>query len=91
MKYYSLSSEETDFVQNSLDKFFIDFEPIDFTGTTISPYNLREMLIENGFKDSDYDNNSMEYWWCFSHFEYGIVTMYFNAESFELVLSSCEE
>ena len=88
---YTLTNDEKNFVQTSLNKFLIDFDPIDLTGTTISPYNLREVLIENGFKDSNYDNNSMEYWWCFSHFEYGIVTMYFNAESFELVLSSCEE
>jgi len=88
---YTLSTEERNFVQTSLNKFYTDFEPIDFTGTTISPYNLREVLFDNGFKDDIYDNNAMDYWWYFIHPKYGRVTMYFEANSFMLVLSKYEE
>lgn len=88
---YTLTEEERNFVQNALDKFLIDFEPIDFTGTTISPYNLREVLFDSGFKDDIYDNNAMDYWWYFIHSKYGRVVMYFEANSFTLVLSKYEE
>ena len=88
---YTLTEEERNFVQTTLDKFLTDFEPVNFTGTTISPYNLREVLLDNDFKDDVYDNNSMDYWWCFMHPKCGRVVMFFNAESFELVLSVYEE
>ena len=88
---YTLTEEERNFVQTTLDKFLTDFEPVNFTGTSISPYNLREVLMDNDFRDDVYDNNSMDYWWCFIHSKYGRVTMFFNAESFELVLSVYEE
>lgn len=84
---YTLTTEERNFVQTVLDKFLTDFEPIDFTGTSISPYNLREVLMDNDFRNDVYDNNFMDYWWCFMHPKWGRVTMFFNAESFELVLS----
>ena len=40
---YTLTTEERNFVQTVLDKFLTDFEPVNFTGTSISPYNLREV------------------------------------------------
>ena len=88
---YTLTEEERNFVQITLDKFLTDFEPVNFTGTTISPYNLREVLLDNDFRDDVYDNNSMDYWWYFIHSKYGRVVMYFDAQSFELVLSVYEE
>lgn len=88
---YTLTEEERNFVQTTLDKFLTDFEPVNFTGTSISPYNLREVLMDNDFKEDVYDNNSMDYWWYFIHSKYGRVIMFFNAESFELVLSVYEE
>ena len=88
---YILTEEERNFVQTTLDKFLTDFEPVNFTGTSISPYNLREVLMDNDFKEDVYDNNSMDYWWYFIHSKYGRVFMFFNAESFELVLSIYEE
>lgn len=88
---YTLTEEERNFVQTTLDKFLIDFEPVNFTGTSISPYNLREVLMDNDFKEDVYDNNSMDYWWYFIHSKYGRVIMFFNAESFEFVLSVYEE
>lgn len=88
---YILTEEERNFVQTTLDKFLTDFEPVHFTGTSISPYNLREVLMDNGFTEDVYDNNSMDYWWYFIHPKYGRVVMFFNAESFELVLSVYEE
>ena len=59
---------------------------VDFTGTTISPYNLREALKDNGFEEDAYDCNCKDYWWSFKHPNVGTVTMFFNAESFELTL-----
>ena len=47
--------------------------------------------MDNGFTEDVYDNNSMDYWWYFIHSKYGRVIMFFNAESFELVLSVYEE
>lgn len=88
---YILTEEERNFVQTALDKFLTDFEPVNFTGTSISPYNLREVLLDNDFKEDVYDNNSMDYWWYFIHSKYGRVVMYFDAQSFELVLSVYEE
>lgn len=88
---YTLTEEERNFVQTTLDKFLTDFEPVNFTGTSISPYNLREVLMDNDFKEDVYDNNSMDYWWYFIHSKYGRVIMFFNAESFEFVLSVYEE
>lgn len=88
---YTLIEEERNFVQTTLDKFLTDFESVNFTGTSISPYNLREVLMDNDFRDDVYDNNSMDYWWYFIHSKYGRVVMFFNAESFELVLSIYEE
>lgn len=88
---YTLTEEERNFVQTTLDKFLTDFESVNFTGTSISPCNLREVLMDNDFKEDVYDNNSMDYWWHFIHSKYGRVIMYFNAESFELVLSIYEE
>ena len=88
---YTLTEEERNFVQTALDKFLTDFEPVNFAGTSISPYNLREVLMDNGFTEDVYDNNSMDYWWYFIHSKYGRVVMYFDAQSFELVLSVYEE
>ena len=88
---YILTEEERNFVQTTLDKFLTDFEPVNFTGTSISPYNLREVLLDNDFKEDVYDNNSMDYWWYFIHPKYGRVFIYFDAQSFELVLSIYEE
>ena len=88
---YTLTEEERNFVQTALDKFLTDFEPVNFAGTSISPYNLREVLMDNGFTEDVYDNNSMDYWWYFIHSKYGRVVMYFEANSFMLVLSKDEE
>lgn len=88
---YTLTEEERNFVQTTLNKFLTDFEPVNFTGTSISPYNLREVLMDNDFRDDVYDNNSMDYWWYFIHSKYGRVVMYFEANSFELNLSVYEE
>ena len=41
---------------------------VDFTGTTISPYNLAEVLKDNGFIEDEYDCNGSDYWRYFHHY-----------------------
>ena len=91
---YETSKEEKDFIRTQINKFFDNIVKVDFTGTTVSPYNLRTTLIEFGFIDDEYDNNSNDYWITFRHpdlYFLGKFIMYYNAESFELTLEVADD
>ena len=83
MKVYALSKEVAKVI--ALDNY-----EANFTGTTISPYNLQTYLISQGFMDEIFDENSTDYWRTFRKEEL-ILEMYFEAESFELKLYRPED
>ena len=82
---YVLDDREKIFLDNAIDNFIITEDKLDLTGTSISPYNLRYALHDKGFKEEYFDNNSSDYWIRFSYEDSNFI-MYFNAESFELIL-----
>lgn len=88
---YKMTKEEQVFVLRKINELLEGrTNKVDFTGTTISPYNLRFVLREAGFVEDTFDNNSTDYWWYFKHPKIDRVEMFFNAESFELVLTKEE-
>lgn len=83
----TLSKEEFELVKNKVNEFIKTGEEIYFTGTTISPHNLRFMLTNKfGFNENDFESNDMDFWWSFIHKDIGLVTMEFCAYTFELKL-----
>ena len=85
---YKMTEKEKEFLQNIIIgiKYMSSDIPIDLTCTILSPYNLKEMLYLNGYTLTCNDCNEYDYWWEFSHPNVDTVTMFFNAESFELTL-----
>lgn len=83
---YSTTKEERELAQKHIDNIFNGATSSDLTGTTLSPYNLAEALRDNGFIEDEYDCNGADYWRYFHHPNVGCLVMFFNAESFELIL-----
>ena len=83
---YSLTEREEQIIQYNIDTLFSGETYIDMTEVATSPYNIKQMLLINGFIETFIDNNGMDYWWGFSHPKVGSLTMFFNAESFEIIL-----
>lgn len=83
---YSMTKKENQIVQAVIDEVFHGLKYYDFTGSTISPYNLAEALKDSGFIEDVFDCNGFDYWWEFNHPNVGWLVMFFNAESFELTL-----
>lgn len=83
---YEMSKEERLFALKEINKLFKGETKVDFTGTTISPNNLSEALVELGYVDSSYDVNLDDYWITFIHTDLGKLMMYYCANSFELTL-----
>lgn len=91
MLYKKLTKEELTLVSEEVAKVISsDNYEANFTGTTISPYNLQEYLIGQGFTDDSFDENSTDYWRTFIKEEL-TLEMYFDAESFELKLYRPED
>ena len=91
MLYKKLTKEELALVSEEVAKVISsDNYEANFTGTTISPYNLQEYLIGKGFTDDVFDENSTDYWRTFIKEEL-TLEMYFDAESFELKLYRPED
>lgn len=88
---YEMSKEERLFALKEINKLFKGETKVDFTGTTISPYNLRTTLIEFGFIDDIYDVNSDDYWITFTHTNLDKLIMYYCANSFELTLEVADD
>lgn len=89
---YQTSQKEKEFIKAKIEEFIRTQKPVNFTGTTISPYNLRFALRDDfGFEEAEFDANSMDYWWSFTRKDIGHVTMSFSAESFELILEKDED
>lgn len=95
MLYKKLTKEELTLVSEEVAKVISsDNYEANFTGTTISPYNLQEYLIGQGFVDDGFDENSTDYWRTFikvGTFDGLTLEMYFDAESFELKLYKPED
>jgi hypothetical protein len=77
---------EKQFIDTKLFELFNGATSISFTGSTISPYNLMELLPDYGFKMQDYECNNDAFWYKYLHNKLGSVTLYFNAIFFELTL-----
>ena len=77
---------EKQFIDTKLFEFFNGATSVSFTGSTISPYNLMEVLPDYGFKMQDYECDDDGFWYEYSHNKLGSVTLYFNAFLFELTL-----
>jgi hypothetical protein len=77
---------EKQFIDVKLFEFFNGATSITFTGSTISPYKLMEVLPDYGFKMQDYERNDSDFWYKYLHNKLGSVTLYFNAILFELTL-----
>ena len=88
---YEMSKEERLFALKEINKLFKGEKKVDLTGTTISPNNLSEALVELGYVDSSYDVNLDDYWITFTHTNLSKLIMYYNAESFELTLEVADD
>lgn len=88
---YKMSKEERLFALKEINKLFKGETKVDFTGTTISPYNLSKALEELGFIDDIYNVNSDDYWITFTHTDLGKLEMYYCANSFELTLEVADD
>ncbi|MBR1695839.1 MAG: hypothetical protein IJ709_10650 [Selenomonas sp.] len=89
---YEVNEEERARIQEGIDYLFNDDTAsgqVDFTGSSISPYNIKQVLIDNGFTDEIYDR--YHNWWYFKHPELGTAVIDFNAECFALKLYKDEE
>ena len=84
---YTLTEEEKEMINREIDVFLEDREDVDFTGTTISPYNLREVLLARGFEEDYNDCNAMDSWWYLKKEGFGRAVVYFSALSFDLKLT----
>ena len=83
---YEMTEDEERFVQGRIDELVRSGGHADFTGTTISPDNLRTAMRRNGFDELYLDSNAMDNWCRFERADVGVFTMFFNAESFDLIL-----
>jgi len=86
---YKVSEEERVRIQGGIDYLFNDDTAsgqVIFTGSSISPYNVKQVLMDNGFKEVAHDQSGYNNWWYFKHPELGTAVIIFCAESFELKL-----
>ena len=83
---YSLTERGQQTIQRNIDALFKGETYIDMTEIATSPYNIKQMLLSNDFIETFIDNNGMDYWWGFYHPKVGSLTMFFSAESFEIIL-----
>lgn len=91
---YEVNEEERKRIQTAIEDIFGDkkaIREVKFTGSTISPYNIKTVLLDNGFVEEYYDENSYDYWWSFTHPKYKNAVVNFCAESFELKLYRKDE
>jgi len=91
---YEVNEEERARIQNGIDYLFNDNTAsgqVNFTGSSISPYNIKQVLMDNGFEENASDQNSYDNWWYFKHPELGTAVIDFNAECFALKLYKKEE
>ena len=84
---YMLTEREEKGIQYYIDKIFYGEKEVDLTYEATSPYNVRQMLYDNGFEETFIDSNSDDYWRGFKHPKIGNVTLFYNAESFEITLT----
>ena len=86
MLHRELTKKELAFVSKEVDKVIASYDyEADFTGTTVSPYNIQSFLRSQGFLDDVFDTNSSDYWRSFTKDDL-TLEIFFNAESFELKL-----
>jgi hypothetical protein len=82
---YELNKDEEKFILEKVTPLLEGkVENVDFTGTKISPYMLREYFLNKGFTD-DYESNSDDNWIYLSKGEKQ-YTISSNSMSFELLI-----
>ena len=82
---YELDKDEEKFILEKVTPLLEGkVENVDFTGTKISPYMLREYFLNKGFTD-DYESNSTDSWIYLSKNEEK-YTISLNSMSFELLI-----
>ena len=84
---YTLTEKEEQVIQSYIDDLIAGKKCIDLSYLNVSPYNVRQMLYNNGFEETFIDSNSDDYWRGFKHPKIGNVTLFYNAESFEITLT----
>lgn len=90
---YDVSEEERARIKKGIDSLFGEnaVEQVEFTGSSISPYNVKQVLWDEGFTDEAYDQNGFDNWWYFKHPKRGWVVIDFSAESFALKIYRRDE
>ena len=85
MMKYELDKDEEKFILERVTPLLKGkVENVDFTGTKISPYMLREYFLNKGFTD-DYESNSTDSWIYLSKNKEK-YTIFLNSMSFELLI-----
>lgn len=81
-----MTKEERELAQRHIDSIFNGTKYIDLTDTSLSPYNITDVLYDNGFIGTTFYHERLDYWWEYHHPNVGTVTVSFNAGAFELIL-----
>jgi hypothetical protein len=82
---YELDKDEENFILEKVTPLLEGkVKDVNFTGTKVSPYMLKEYFINRDFKD-DYESNSTDSWIYLSKNEEK-YTIFSNSMSFELLI-----